>query len=396
MTEAQHDQGTNKRRLVLIRGNLDMLNLFSDQLKQGLLELGYEIFDFDLSQHSESLGQFLEYVQKNPVTAMIDFNSTFFGTTLPSGENMCEVLGIPSINILVDHPYWYHDKILMHTPSNGIVLCVDRNHMNYINRFYQNIACTGFLALGGISFSSTHKQISERKTDVLYAGTFKTNNVSNDFSDWDFPAKQIIEHLLVHTEDTVEAAIEQELRQAGIVFPDEELRKFINSCAQIEHIVDSYYREKIVGSIAKTGVSLELYGAGWSVCDWVNLPNVHYGGRISPEEIILKMEDSKIVLNSMPWFRDGSHDRVFNAMMCGAVSVSETSKYFEEAVSPDAWVPFDLSYASLSDLPKRITELLSDEDRMQQIAFAGHELAASEHTWKARALELHRDLLSHL
>lgn len=396
MTEAQQSRGTNKKRLVLIRGNLDMLNLFRDQLKQGFLELGYEIIDFDLSQDAENPGQFLESLQKNPVTAMIDFNGTFFGTTLPSGENMCEVLGIPSINILVDHPYWYHDKILMRTPSNGIVLCVDRNHMRYINRFYPNISCSGFLALGGISFASTHKPISERKTDVLYAGTFKANKISKDFSDWDFPAKQIIEHLIVHTEDTVEAVIEQELRQAGIVLSDEELRKFINSCAQIEHIVDSYYREKIVGSIAKTGASLELYGSGWSVCDWVNLPNVHYGGRVTPEEIVSKMEDSKIVLNSMPWFRDGSHDRVFNAMMCGAVAVSETSKYFEEVLPPDTWVPFDLSYASLSDLPGHIKELLADEDRMQQIASAGHELAASEYTWKARALEMHRDLLSHL
>ena len=108
------------------------------------------------------------------------------------------------------------------------------------------------------------------------------------------------------------------------------------------------------------------------------------------------MEDSKIVLNSMPWFRDGSHERVFNAMMCGAVAVSETSKYFEEVLPPDTWVSFDLSPESLSALPQRIMDLLSDEDKMQRIASAGHNLAVSEHTWKARAMELHNDLLSHL
>lgn len=396
MQETQQGQ-SGKKRLVLFRGNLNTVNLFSDQLKQGFLELGYEIFDFDLSQESKSLNRLLEYIQSGTVTAMISFNNGFFGKTLPSGENICEALGIPSINILLDPPYWYHDRALMHTPANGIIICVDRNHMNYVNRFYPNISCNGFLPHGGTSLCSTHKPICGRKTDVLYAGGRSTNYILKDVSVWGFPIKQILEHLIIHPEDTIEAAIEQELQQAHVILTDEELRKFISYCGTvIEPIVRAYYREKIVGSIAKAGVSLELYGDDWSVCDWVNLPNVRYSERVPPEEILLKMEDSKIVLNTMPWFRDGSHERVFNAMMCGAVAVSETSRYLEEVLPPDTWMSFDLSPESLSALPQRIMDLLSDEDRMQKIASAGHDLAVSEHTWKTRALELHEDLLSHL
>lgn len=396
MQETQQGR-PGKRRLVLFRGNLNTVNLFNDQLKQGFLKLGYEIFDFDLSQESKSLDQLLEYIQSGPVTAMISFNNGFFGKTLPSGENICEALGIPSINILLDPPYWYHDNVLMRTPANGIIICVDRNHMDYVNRFYPNISCNGFLAHGGTSLCPTHKPVCERKTDVLYAGGRSTNYILKDSSAWGFPIKQILEHLTTHPEDTIEAAIEQELRQAGVILADEELRKFISYFGPIiEPIVRAFYREKIVGSIAKAGISLELYGDDWSVCDWVNLPNVHYSDRVSPEEILLMMEDSKIVLNSMPWFRDGSHERVFNAMLCGAVAVSETSKYLEEVLPPDTWVSFDLTPGSLSALPQRIAELLSDEDRMQKIASAGHALAVSTHTWEARASELHRELLSHL
>lgn len=141
---------------------------------------------------------------------------------------------------------------------------------------------------------------------------------------------------------------------------------------------------------------MELYGNGWDDFDWVKLPNVHYGGTVSPSEIVSMMEDTKIVLNSMPWFRDGSHDRIFNAMMCGAVAVSETTRYLEETLPSGTWVSFDLSPESLSALPQRIRNLLSDEAEMQRIASAGHDLAVSEHTWKSRALELHNDLLSYL
>lgn len=396
MKEAQRGNSINKKRLVLFRGNLDTLNLFSDQLKQGFGELGYEIFEYDFSRSSESLNQLFDYIEEGPVTAAISFNNAFFGVTLESDESMWEKLGIPCVNILVDHPYWYHDKILMCAPPNEMIICIDRNHMDYVNRFYPNISCNGFLPLGGISFSSTHKPISERKTAVLYAGSLSTTQISKVFSIWDFPAKQIIEHLITHTEDTIESVIEYELQQAGVVLTNDELRKFIFSCTPLDHLVSSYYREKVVSSVAKAGIPLELYGNGWDDFDWVKLPNVHYGGTVSPSEIVSMMEDTKIVLNSMPWFRDGSHDRIFNAMMCGAVAVSETTRYLEETLPSGTWVSFDLSPESLSALPQRILNLLSDEAEMQRIASAGHDLAVAEHTWKSRALELHNDLLSYL
>ena len=387
-------------RLVLFKGELDTVNLFSDQLKEGFLELGYDIFEFDLQESAKSLGLLYDYIQKGPITAMIAFNSQFFGMTLPSGGNMWEALGIPCINILVDHPYWYHN-ILMRMPATGIVLCIDRNHMNYVDRFYPNIPSNGFLAHGGTALCPTCKPIPERKIDVLYAGSLYADHIPKvDFSGWKFPAEQvcdcIIKRLIEHPEETIEAVIEQELLRAGVNLPDEELRRFISSCVHVERVVSSHYREQIVGSVAKAGISLELYGDGWSGCDWIELPNVHYGGKVSPERVLSMMEDSKIVLNTLPWFKDGSHERVFNAMLCGAVLVSETSGYLEETLPPDAWVSYDLSEKSLSALPQRFIELLSDEARLQKIAAAGHNLAAAGHTWKARARELHRDLLSFL
>lgn len=391
---------TEKKRLVLFRGELDTINLFSRQLKQGFLELGYEIFEFDLGQSAVSMGRLYEYMQEGSITAMIAFNSTFYGMTLPSGENMWEVLGIPCINIFVDHPYWYHN-ILMRMPATGIVLCIDRNHMNYVNRFYPNISMNGFVAHGGFGPSSTYKPVSDRKTEVLYAGSLYADYAKKpDFSRWDFPAEQIcrrsIEDLLACPENTIEDVIERQLHMAGITLPDEELRRFVSAGVYIERVVSSHYRERIVGSVAKAGILLELYGDGWSGCDWIGLPNVSYGGMVSPEEILLKMEDSKIVLNTLPWFKDGSHERVFNAMLCGAVAASETSGYLEETLPADSWVSFDLSEESLNSLPRRISGLLSDEERLQKIASAGHRLAAASHTWKARAGELHEALLSGL
>lgn len=389
-------------KLVLFHSELDTLNLFSRQLKQGFEHLGYEIFEFDLQQSALSLGLLYDFIKKGVVTAMIGFNMHFFGMQLPSGENMWEVLDIPCVNILVDHPYWYHN-ILMRMPRTGIVLSIDRNHSQYIQRFYPHIPCTGFLPHGGTPTDHELKPVISRKIDVLYAGSLFADYAiaqKPDFSHFDFPAEKVcresIDWLIAHPENTIESVLEQHLKQNGIILSDEELRKFISSCVYIERVVSSHYREKIVGSVAKAGISLTLYGEGWSACEWMKLPNVHYGGRISPEEVLDKMEESRIVLNTMPWFKDGSHERIFNAMLRGAVVVSETSSYLEESLPDEAWISFDLLPDSLADLPRRIAELLEDEQKLQSIAETGYDLAAFEHTWQARALELHRDLLSFL
>ena len=387
-------------KLILFHTELDTLNLFSNQLKQGFTDLGYEIFEFDLQQSTLSLGRLYDFIQKDPVTAMIGFNSPFFGMQIPSGENMWEVLNISCINILVDHPYWYHN-ILMRTPRTGIVLSIDRNHSQYIERFYPHIPCTGFLPHGGTPTVHELIPIAARKIDVLYAGSLYADYAVSqkpDFTHFHFPAEQVcrksIDRLLAHPDSTIESVVEDQLLQSGIVLPDEELRQFISSCVYIERVVSSHYREKIVSLIAKSGIPLTICGDGWSGCDWITLPNVHYGGRISPEEVLEKMEDSKIVLNTMPWFKDGSHERIFNAMLRGAVVVSETSSYLEETLPADAWVSFNLLPDCPETLPQRITGLLSDNRKLQSIASSGYRLAASGHTWQARARELHRDLLS--
>lgn len=387
-------------KLVLFHTELDTINLFSNQIKRGFENLGYEIFEFDLQQSALSLGLLYDFMQGDPITAMLGFNTPFFGMQVPSGGNMWEVLDIPCINILVDHPYWYHN-ILMHTPRTGIVLGIDRNHSNYIERFYPDIPTTGFLPHGGTPMHNLPKPITERKIDVLYAGSlFSDYAVSQkpDFTLFHFPAEQIcknsIDQLLAHPDHTIESIIEEQLLRNGINLPDKELRVFISSCVYIERVVSSYYREKIVGSVAMAGIPLTIYGDGWSNCPWITLPNVHYGGRISPEEVLEKMADSKIVLNTMPWFKDGSHERIFNAMLRGAVVVSETSSYLEETLPADVWGGFKLSQKDLNDLPQRISNLLSDNHAMQTTASAGYQLAITNHTWQARAQELHRDLLS--
>jgi len=117
------------------------------------------------------------------------------------------------------------------------------------------------------------------------------------------------------------------------------------------------------------------------------------------------MQDAKIVLSTMTWFKDGTHDRVFNGMLQGAVAMTDTSGYMKEEFCgvPDGegsgednreLVFFELE--ALEKLPLLAEEVLRNPERAQQIADRGYAKARQSHTWRSRALELEHDLLEHL
>ena len=146
-------------RLILFVGVYDTLDLFTYELQREFQKLGYEVLIFDSRKMEESLGKLAQFVMQ-PVKAAVTFNNLGYNMELVQGKNIWDELGIPCINILMDHPFCYREALL-DSPKNGIVLCVDRNHMKYVQRFYPNIATTGFLPHGGKELSGEKKTIGE-------------------------------------------------------------------------------------------------------------------------------------------------------------------------------------------------------------------------------------------
>lgn len=392
-------------RLVFMTGVYDTLDIFAYELMKEFRQLGYEVMEFHSSDMQRSLALLSDYI-KEPVTAVITFNNLGFNMELVEGKNIWDELGIWCINILMDHPFC-HKAALDHAPAHAIVLCPDKNHMNYVQRFYPQIPITGFLPHAGKEKAQQLKPIAERCVDVIYAGGLSRKfayEMMPDFSQFSFDAKQIADQALAdviaHPDKTSEQAIEEALLAAQIVLSDDELCDFIEKIHYIDLLAVSHYREATVRALVEAGIDVTLYGTGWEDCDWLNAPNLHFMGRISADAVIDCMMDAKIVLNTMTWFKDGTHDRVFNGMLSGAVAVSDSSIYMKEEFCGDIaddkaeLLLFELE--EIDQLPLKVKELLADAKRMQQIADLGRQKALAHHTWKARALELQEDLLSQL
>lgn len=324
------------KRLIFLEGAYDTLDLFAEELRRIYEEMGCETTVIYAAQIEEDAGRLMQFAARK-VDAVITFNNLGFYLELAEGKNLWEELGIHCINILMDHPFRYH-RFLLHAPANGIVLCTDKNHVEYIRRFYPNIKRTGYLPHGGILRPGERLPVAKRSVDVLYAGSlsrYAAEGLVPDLGDiWSYDgfdlSRQVLLELINSPSRTTETVIEDYFLRHEIRMPDERLREEISRLRFLDVYATSFFREQTVRYLVEHGIAVTVYGQGWQECEWADNPCLTLGGVIPAEEVIRKMGESRIVLNTMTWFKAGTHDRVFNGMLAGAGVVTDTSSYMEE------------------------------------------------------------------
>ena len=154
----------------------------------------------------------------------------------------------------------------------------------------------------------------------------------------------------------------------------------------------SYFREMAVRILVESGINVHVLGLGWEQCDWA-IENEHlvHLGKVNADEVLPYMLQSKVVLNTMTWFKDGAHDRIFNGMLSGAAVVTDESKYLkEEFQNQSELVMFGLR--ELMSLPQMVADLLDDDKRRVEMAAKGCKKALEKHTWREAVGEILDDL----
>ena len=381
-------------KVVFFKGVYDTLDLYTDEFHRVFMEKGYETLIIHIDHMEKCLKQLGKFMEDSPVDAVIMFNNLGFNMELAEGKNIWDEWQIPCINILMDHPFRY-DKALKHAPQNAIVLCMDQNHVDYVKRFYPNIRRTGFLPHAGIEVPGAHRPLCERGIEVLYAGglaKYVAQGLIPDLTSiTDFDALALsqyaLQELVEHPNRTTEEVIEEYLRNQGLGYDDEMLHQTICKMRFLDSFAVSFYREQSVRILVENGIPVTVYGAGWERCEWANNPNLTLVGKISASDIPAIMNDAKIVLNTMTWFKAGAHDRIFNGMLAGAVVVSDESTYLHDHLtSGQELETFDLP--EIGRLPQLVSALLEQPERAQNIADCGYRSAKTNHTWTNRIEEV--------
>ena len=94
-----------------------------------------------------------------------------------------------------------------------------------------------------------------------------------------------------------------------------------------------------------------------------------------------------MVLNTMPWFKNGMHDRIATAMLNGAVAVTDGSGY----LSRDFAAGEELLVYSIEDYPAMaamVSDSLQDMEKLFEIAGKGRQKAKNALDWKTRTVQI--------
>lgn len=111
-----------------------------------------------------------------------------------------------------------------------------------------------------------------------------------------------------------------------------------------------------------------------------------YGSGYS-QDCLDKIAQSKLSVNVMPWFKDGAHDRIFNSMLNGAVSVSDDSTYLRQVFNDREDICF-YSLKNVNEVVDIVQELLDNPSLMKDIASVAYDKCIKMHTWKQRTLTI--------
>ena len=384
------------RKIIFIKNAVETLGYFSEQIALELERNGYETCFIDYERMYESMDEMLHFLEREE-TALVTFNfiglrgESVFQTE--SGRSIWQEENLPILNILVDHPLYYH-SCLKEAGERMRVFCVDREHVGYVRRFYPGVKVE-FLPLAGNELFVSQKDgehgihrthcedvpepvlYGQRTFDLVFAANYVSMEMLEEKvkaldDDYRIFYRRITEDLIADPAQSVDAVMERHIRnELGMIW--------------IDLFIRSYFREKVVQTLADAGIIVRVFGADWEKIHCKKPQNVRTsGGKVNSAACVQAMRDARIALNVMPWFKDGAHDRVFTAMLQGTAVLTDDSRYLREECRDGENICF-YSLRALQQLPDQVVSLLEDPVRMAELAERGYRMAEKRHRWKNRA-----------
>lgn len=317
--------------------------------------------------------------------AVIGINQETLSVRIESGEFLFDFLQCPLIALIVDSPY-HHDRLLRAHPENLHLICVDEGHVEYSQKYYGPFQS---VEMGYVLGSWMEPiQYDKRTIEVLFTGT-RANIEEIQDKVQAYPQKwvrDLFEYLvsegMVCPDITTEKLVLYYFAQRGMQISKEDYKRAMATAGTYaEFYLRGYYRERILSVLAQAGIRTTVVGDGWEQL-----------AAKYPEYLILQqsvdfsktaelMANAKIVLNVMPWFKDGLHERVATSMHNGAVCVTDRSSYIDtHFVDGEELVLYDL--ARLQDLPDKIKNLLEHPTYAAGVAEKGRRKAQNLYTWE--------------
>lgn len=382
----------NIELVVFLRGAIETLNYFSDQLKKSIEILGYKCISHDLFEGPESL--LPQLISDH--TLIITFNCIGMSGETTYEQNRTSIWSQfrPKIvNILVDHPMYYHDQMknlsqYCTRPEDVTILCIDRNHLAYLKEYYPEVHHAEFMTLAG-SGSNYAMDYDQKKYDIIFTGNFTPpshfhqyiNRNGKEYADFYW---EIIDDLLADPSQPIEKVCIRHIKDSLPFASPVEIRLVLSKMIFIDLYVRFTLRGNVIQQVADAGLNLRLIGKGFEA---ISCPSGRClkSTELMPTEFCLsEIAASKISLNIMPLFVNGSHDRILSSMHANSLVVTDPSIWLTEEFLPGEDL-FFYDNRHPEQLPSLLQELLENPEILRNNSLRAQKKALEFHSWNSRA-----------
>ena len=377
-------------RIVLFYTNTESFNYFTDQLVLEFRSRGHETFVLDLRfQDPNNFKEFASFF-----TTKVDL-AVSFDTMCLQIEKLIPILDIWNtvvVDILMDPPFRFHPFLKHHT-KNYILFCCDREHVDYVKRYFgSNIANVSFMPHAGTAPKPNSPIIPYRRRhyDILFSGTYyqpssmlsKMEQLTEISPALQSFGHHVYQNLTEQSDLSMEQAVQLTLDQENWTASEDIVKEIFSTQGYVDWAVRMYWRSEVITVLAESGLELYLLGRGWENHPSASYPNVHrISDRIPFEETLSAMADAKINLNVFPWFKSGTHDRIFNSLLQHSLPLTDSSRWVDETFT-DGWDIALYSLKNLEELPAIAEKYLKNPDLTESVISRGYEKTIREFTWK--------------
>ncbi len=380
-----------KHFLIVARKSVcyDSYLYFSEALTKALTAAGHtaELF----SAVNEPL-EALEPLIGRSFDGIFDFNSELPRLKMEDGSYFLDQIDAPFYDIILDHPLYHHDT-LKQTVSDFHVLCLDENHKNYIKAYYPHISSSHVFPMTGEDIAPADTAYPEKSIDLFFSGTY-TDYREVEASIHTCPAflgnltEKLISLIRKNPALTQEAALLSllpTLEEAEVI--EETFPLHMQACFLCDTYLRAFKREELLLHLVKEKLPLTLCGNGWRKSPLADFPQVTIIDDTSFCDTFSLFRQSKITLNLLPEFKNGTHDRIYSAMLNHSLCLTDASPMLTAQFHNGRELCFYDTQNS-ENLTNIIHMLLSDEKKLKEISQAGYFRAKENHSWETRAVYL--------
>lgn len=366
---------------------------FCLKLAEAFNRIGIETSIIDFHTLKEQQAEFMRACKPEETLFTCSFNSI-----IPSadGKYIADYTGVPHVAFFVDPAFNYREVL---KSQNTLITCVDHFDCEYVkSKQFQKV----FFWAHAVERELGPALHQERPYDVVFIGSCYDHENLKDYWRAHFNPVDVeiielaIEKILSDNKTPLYQAVKDQILEHHLSFDQADaLEQKIHDYA---YFVDNYMRGKDRTELIKGIKSAQVHVFGdvcWRVEEpilgWEHslkgMPNVTIHPPVNFVESLDILKQSKMCLNSMPFFKNGTHERIFTGLACGALPITSDNLWvranFEHQKNiliypPKGWQEID----------GWVNEYLNNPQLREEIVSCGREKVMQEHTWDVRVQQL--------